>query len=202
MAWRQCPDQAAAQPGQPAGRLPRRQRRGRTTVNLARIQTPNQAYNQIPASAEAWLDIRFPPADTDLNGKSAAEITAYLASFCEPGVTPVVNHADRPRRADQAPPRDTQPPASGGTTRALNRRVAARGTGGLRAPRSFRCPCPMPTGTASACRPSARPGSVSIRRLDEPPDAGPHVRWCGRGRGDPAPYPITRRSRRWRASIG
>jgi hypothetical protein len=39
-----------------------------------------------------------PPADTDLNGKSAAEITAYLASFCEPGVTPVVNHADRPRR--------------------------------------------------------------------------------------------------------
>ena len=37
---------------------------------------------------------------------------------------------------------------------------------------------------------TARPGSVSIRRLDEPPDAGPHVRWCGRGRGNPAPYPI------------
>jgi len=35
------------------------------------------------------------------------------------------------------------------------------------------------------------PGSVSTRRLDEPPDAGPHVRWCGRGRGDPAPYPIS-----------
>ena len=34
---------------------------------------------------------------------------------------------------------------------------------------------------------AARPGSVSIRRLDEPPDAGPHVRWCGRGRGNPAP---------------
>jgi succinyl-diaminopimelate desuccinylase len=76
----------------------------RTTVNLARIQTPNQAYNQIPALAEAWLDIRFPPEDTGLNGKSAAEITAYLASFCEPGVTPVVNHADPPHHADRHRP--------------------------------------------------------------------------------------------------
>jgi succinyl-diaminopimelate desuccinylase len=32
----------------------------RTTVSLARISTPNQARNQIPAQAEAWLDIRFP----------------------------------------------------------------------------------------------------------------------------------------------
>jgi peptide-methionine (S)-S-oxide reductase len=24
----------------------------------------------------------------------------------------------------------------------------------------------------------------------EPPDADPHVRWCGRGRGEPGPYPI------------
>ena len=42
----------------------------RTTVNLARVHTPNQARNQIPAEAEAWLDIRFPPEDTDLAGKS------------------------------------------------------------------------------------------------------------------------------------
>jgi succinyl-diaminopimelate desuccinylase len=76
----------------------------RTTVNLARIQTPNQAYNQIPALAEAWIDIRFPPEDTDLNGKSAAEIAAYLASFCESGVTPVINHADPPHHADQHRP--------------------------------------------------------------------------------------------------
>jgi hypothetical protein len=34
---------------------------------------------------------------------------------------------------------------------AANGPGAARGTGGLLAPRSFRCPCPMPTGTASAC---------------------------------------------------
>ena len=26
--------------------------------------------------------------------------------------------------------------------------------------------------------------------LSEPPDADPHVRWCGRGRGEPGPYPI------------
>ena len=68
----------------------------RTTVNLARIETPNTARNQIPELAEAWLDIRFPPEDADFNGKSAGEITAYLAAFCEPGVTPVVDSADPP----------------------------------------------------------------------------------------------------------
>ena len=73
----------------------------RTTVNLARIQTPNQARNQIPALAEAWLDIRFPAGDADLNGKTVQQITSYLAGFCEPGVTPVVEHADPPHRADQ-----------------------------------------------------------------------------------------------------
>ena len=76
----------------------------RTTVNIARIETPNQARNQIPALAEAWVDIRFPPEDRDLNGKSADEITAYLASFCEPGVTPVVHLADPPHHADQHRP--------------------------------------------------------------------------------------------------
>jgi succinyl-diaminopimelate desuccinylase len=72
----------------------------RTTVNLARIQTPNQARNQIPALAEAWLDIRFPPEDTNLNAKTIPQIAAYLASFCEPGVTPVIEHADPPHHAD------------------------------------------------------------------------------------------------------
>jgi succinyl-diaminopimelate desuccinylase len=76
----------------------------RTTVNLARIQTPNRARNQIPAQAEAWLDIRYPPDDTDLNGKTVPEITAYLASFCQPGVTPVIEHADPPHHADQHRP--------------------------------------------------------------------------------------------------
>jgi succinyl-diaminopimelate desuccinylase len=76
----------------------------RTTVNLARIQTPNQARNQIPALAEAWLDIRFPADDTNLNAKTIPQIAAYLASFCEPGVTPVIEHADPPHHADQHRP--------------------------------------------------------------------------------------------------
>ena len=71
----------------------------RTTVNIARIETPNQARNQIPALAVAWLDLRFPPEDGDFNGKSAKEITAHLATFCEPGVTPVVELADPPHHA-------------------------------------------------------------------------------------------------------
>ena len=67
----------------------------RTTVNLARVETPNRARNQVPAQAEAWLDIRFPPEDPDLSGKTADEVTAYLASFCEPGVTAVVEPLTR-----------------------------------------------------------------------------------------------------------
>lgn len=76
----------------------------RTTVNVARIETPNQARNQIPDLAEAWLDIRFPPEDTDLNGKSAQEIASYLATFCEAGVTAAVDQADPPHHASQDSP--------------------------------------------------------------------------------------------------
>jgi len=91
--------------------------------------------------------------------------------------------------------RNGKPPPPSGTTcgyavspsvTPVNGRVAAKDTGGLRAPGP-----PARETSASACRPSPRPGSVLIQRLDEPPDAGPHVRWCGRGRGDPGPYPIT-----------
>ena len=45
----------------------------RTTVNLARVQTQNQARNQVPAYAQAWLDIRFPAQDSDLAGPRTAE---------------------------------------------------------------------------------------------------------------------------------
>jgi succinyl-diaminopimelate desuccinylase len=76
----------------------------RTTVNVARIETPNMARNQIPALAEAWLDFRFPPEDTNLNGRTVREITAYLAGFCEPGVTPVVDQVDPPHHADRDRP--------------------------------------------------------------------------------------------------
>ena len=83
----------------------------RTTVNLARVHTPNQARNQIPAEAEAWLDIRFPPEDTDLAGKSSGQIAAYLQGFCEPGVTAVVDHVDAPQNADGGLPRSPGSPA-------------------------------------------------------------------------------------------
>src|SRR6266702_4604618 len=39
---------------------------------------------------------------------------------------------------------------------------------------SYPSPCPTPTGNAS-------------EQPDEPPDAGPHVRWCGRRAGRPGP---------------
>jgi succinyl-diaminopimelate desuccinylase len=72
----------------------------RTTVNLARIETTNSAFNQIPADAQAWLDIRFPAEDTDLNGRTSDEITKHLASFCLPGVKVVVTSVDPACRAD------------------------------------------------------------------------------------------------------
>ena len=76
----------------------------RTTVNLARIGTRNEARNQVPADAEALLDIRFPPGDADLSGKTVADVTAFLQGFCEPGVTPVVDVLDQPHHADQNRP--------------------------------------------------------------------------------------------------
>lgn len=71
----------------------------RTTINVARIETPNETANQIPAAAGALLDVRFPPEDTDLNGKTAAEIAAYLGGFCAPGVTVMVSEPAPPHWA-------------------------------------------------------------------------------------------------------
>lgn len=72
----------------------------RTTVNLARVETPNAAFNQVPAAATGWLDLRFPPEDTDLAGRSAAELADFLEGFCEPGVTAEVVAVGAPQRAD------------------------------------------------------------------------------------------------------
>jgi succinyl-diaminopimelate desuccinylase len=71
-----------------------------TTVNVAHVHTPNRVFNQIPASALAWLDIRFPVEDTDLAGRSEAEVVAYLTGFCEPGVLVELDHIDQPHHAD------------------------------------------------------------------------------------------------------
>lgn len=76
----------------------------RTTVNVARIETSNIARNQVPAHAEAWLDIRFPPQDTDLTGRTDEEITDFLQSFCVPGVTIELDYADPPHKADRDRP--------------------------------------------------------------------------------------------------
>jgi len=72
-----------------------------TTVNLARIATPNQTRNQIPSLAWAWLDIRFPPEDKNLNGQTSEQITAFLGNFCEPGVTAVIDSAEPAHHVDR-----------------------------------------------------------------------------------------------------
>jgi succinyl-diaminopimelate desuccinylase len=71
----------------------------RTTVTLAHVRTGNQARNQVPADAEALLDIRFPADDADLTGRTPAEVARHLQGFCEPGVTAVVDILDQPHRA-------------------------------------------------------------------------------------------------------
>jgi len=76
----------------------------RATVNVARIETTNSAFNQIPADAQAWLDIRFPPEDTNLDGRTVQEITEHLATFCVPGVTVAVISVDPACRADHQRP--------------------------------------------------------------------------------------------------
>ena len=70
----------------------------RTTVNVARIETTNRAVNQVPAAATAWLDIRFPPQDTELAGRTAGEITALLRAVS--GVDVVVDSLGPPHHAD------------------------------------------------------------------------------------------------------
>lgn len=68
----------------------------RTTVNLARIATDNTAVNQVPAYAEARLDVRFPPDDPDLAGRTPEQVAAHLAALCADGVLVRVDRLDPP----------------------------------------------------------------------------------------------------------
>jgi succinyl-diaminopimelate desuccinylase len=68
----------------------------RTTVNLARIHTPNRAFNQVPDAAEAQLDFRYPPGD--------GSPVEYLTGLAEPGIEVIVDHADPPHHADPERP--------------------------------------------------------------------------------------------------
>jgi len=73
----------------------------RTTVNVARIDTSNRAFNQIPAEAEALLDVRYPPEDSDLNGRTVDEIVAHFAVVCGPDITVSIDRLEPPHRADR-----------------------------------------------------------------------------------------------------
>jgi succinyl-diaminopimelate desuccinylase len=76
----------------------------RTKVNLSRVTTTNLAINQVPAHAEAWLDIRFPAEDTDLSGRTVEELRDYLEAFCEPGVSVTIDKVNAPHHADHDRP--------------------------------------------------------------------------------------------------
>ncbi|WP_229073425.1 M20 family metallopeptidase [Actinoplanes sp. DH11] len=88
-----------------------------TTINVARIETSNEAANIVPSDASALLDIRFPPSDPDLAGHTAEEIAAFLTSVAGPGVRVTVEALGAPHHAD----------ASGEAVRLL--RAAAREQG-------------------------------------------------------------------------
>jgi succinyl-diaminopimelate desuccinylase len=71
-----------------------------TTVNVARIETPNTAFNQVPDAATAWLDIRYPPGDPDLDGRTPEQAAAHLSGLT--GVPARVDALGSPHRADPA----------------------------------------------------------------------------------------------------
>jgi succinyl-diaminopimelate desuccinylase len=69
-----------------------------TTVNVARIDTPNRAFNQVPAAATAWLDIRYPPGDADFAGRTEHDVADHLRDVSGAEVEVVALGA--PHRAD------------------------------------------------------------------------------------------------------
>jgi succinyl-diaminopimelate desuccinylase len=73
-----------------------------TTVNVARIETGNAAVNQVPADATARLDIRFPPEDTALHGRTRTEVAAYLRTLTGDRVAVVIDALAPPHWADPA----------------------------------------------------------------------------------------------------
>jgi succinyl-diaminopimelate desuccinylase len=74
-----------------------------STVNVARIETPNAAFNQVPDAATAWLDIRFPPGDPDFDGRTPEQVAAHLS-----GLTGVAAHVSALGSPHHADPRSTE----------------------------------------------------------------------------------------------
>jgi succinyl-diaminopimelate desuccinylase len=73
-----------------------------TTVNVARIETPNTAFNQIPASATALVDIRYPADDEDLTGRTPEELADHLGAVT--GLSVRIEALGPPHRADPDSP--------------------------------------------------------------------------------------------------
>ncbi|MFI7601750.1 M20 family metallopeptidase [Actinoplanes sp. NPDC049681] len=69
-----------------------------TTVNVARIETPDAAVNQVPAAATAWLDIRFPPEDEAYAGRTREQVARHLRELS--GLEVAVDGFGPPHRAD------------------------------------------------------------------------------------------------------
>ncbi len=57
-----------------------------TTVNVARIETPNLSFNKVPDCAEVWLDIRFVPSEY------ATIVTDIIALLPESATYTVLAH--------------------------------------------------------------------------------------------------------------
>jgi succinyl-diaminopimelate desuccinylase len=75
-----------------------------TTVNLARIATGNQAVNQVPADATAWLDIRFPPGDGDFAGRDRDAVARHLRELTGGAVEVQVDSLGAPHAAGPSSP--------------------------------------------------------------------------------------------------
>ncbi|BCJ35877.1 peptidase M20 [Actinocatenispora thailandica] len=73
----------------------------RATVNLAAIETADTAINQVPAQAQARLDIRYPPEDTRFAGRAPDEVVAALVELVGPDVAVRLDRFDPPHRADE-----------------------------------------------------------------------------------------------------
>ena len=130
------------------------------TVNVARVHTANQALNQVPEHAEAWLDIRFPAGDPDLDGKTPEQVTAHLQALCGPAVTPVTDRIDPPQHADvrrRKSPGSRPPPApraTPGTSSASTAPVTGASTGPTESPA-----CPSASAATASTAPTSTPTS-------------------------------------------
>ena len=76
----------------------------RSTVNVASVGTDNTAVNQVPATARARLDIRYPPEDSRFAGRTADEVVAALSDLVGPGVEIALTRYDPPHAADPGLP--------------------------------------------------------------------------------------------------